>query len=68
MKLNTLNVFLPLNELPVADGAAVRLLSRVDLPVAVEGAGVGQLLAADLALHHGLPVGAHLDVAGFCEK
>ena len=33
------------------------LLSAVDLPVAVEGAGVGQLLAADVAADHRLAVG-----------
>ena len=48
----------PLDELAMAEGAAVGLLAAVDLPVAVQRAGVGQLLEADLALHHGLAVRA----------
>ena len=48
---------LPLDELSAAIGALVGLLSAVDLPVAVEGAGVGQLLAADVAADHRLAVG-----------
>ena len=35
------------------------LVSAVDLPVPVEGAGVGQLLAADLAGDGRLAVGVH---------
>ena len=41
-------------------GTLVRLLSSVDLPVPVETAGVGQHLAAVLALHAGLPIGSDL--------
>ena len=37
----------------------MRLVSAVDLPVPVEGAGVGQLLAADLAGDGRLAVGVH---------
>ena len=46
--------------LPVTVGALVRLLPRVDLPVPVEAAGVGQHLPALLAPDHRLPVGADL--------
>ena len=49
--------FLPLNEFPVAVRALVGFLSTMDLPVPVEGAGVGQLLAADVTADHGLAVG-----------
>ena len=35
----------------------MRLFILVDLPVSVEGAGVGELLAAHLALYHGLAIG-----------
>jgi len=38
----------------------VGLVPAVDLPVPVEAAGVGQLLAAHLALHRRLPVGPDL--------
>jgi methylglyoxal synthase len=43
--------YTPLDEPPGAVGALVRLVAAVDLPVAVKGAGVRQLLAADLARH-----------------
>ena len=36
------------------------LVSRVDLSVAVEAAGVGQSLPAHLALNRGLPVATNL--------
>ena len=38
----------------------VRFVPAVDLPVPVQAAGVGQLLAANLASHGGLPVRANL--------
>ena len=38
----------------------VRFVPAVDLPVPVQAAGVGQLLAANLASHCGLPVRANL--------
>ena len=38
----------------------VRFVPAVDLPVPVQAAGVGQLLAAHLASHGGLPVRADL--------
>ena len=38
----------------------VRFVPAVDLPVPVQAAGVGQLLAANLASHSGLPVRANL--------
>ena len=50
----------PLDEPPVTVGALVWLLPSVDLPVPVETAGVGQHLAAVLALHAGLPIGPDL--------
>ena len=38
----------------------VRFVPAVDLPVPVQAARVGQLLAANLASHGGLPVRANL--------
>ena len=43
---------------PGAVWTLVRFVPRVDLPVSVETAGVGQQLTALLALHTGLPIGA----------
>ena len=45
--------------LPVTVGTLVGLLSSVDLPVPVEAAGVGQHLAALLALNGRLSTCAH---------
>jgi len=48
-----------LNEPSSAVGALVGLVTTVDLSVAVEGARISQLLAADLARDGGLAVGTH---------
>ena len=44
---------------PVTVGTLVWLLPRVDLPVPVEAAGVGQQLPALLALHCSLTIGSN---------
>ena len=38
----------------------MRFVPRVNLPMSVEAAGVGQQLTALLALHAGLPIGSNL--------
>ena len=64
--LKVLPHVVPLDEPPLAERAGVRLLPAVDLPVPVERAGVGQLLAANLARHHRLAVWAQLGVSELC--
>ena len=47
---------LPLDEFSPAVRALVRLFAAVNLPVAVEGARIGQHLAANVTTHHRLAV------------
>ena len=52
--LHVLHHVVPLDEPALAVQALVRLLAVVDLAVAVERGGVGELLAADLTPYHRL--------------